>query len=335
MYDYNEITSVHLEISEACNAACPMCARFTNFGGQYSQYLTNTMMNFEKFKLIFDVEFVKQLQRINFCGTMGDPITAKDLIKQIAYLIDTNPNIKISIDTNGGLRSEDFWKNLGSSFQKNLRVVFSIDGLSDTNHIYRRNVQWNKLEKNFKIFIQAGGKAWWQFIRFKHNEHQVEEARQFANDCGFVSFQVKETNRFHLQSDSTYKYPVKDLKNSEIQYYLEPPSDFIPLVYEEPDLDNISIDCKVKKSKEVFISATGKVYPCCYLYTAPQKIVQNEDLITVSENRSIKDIIESGCFREIEKSWAIKSIAQGKNRKCAVTCGMKNLVKSTMLFNKK
>lgn len=39
-------------------------------------------------------------------------------------------------------------------------------------------------------------------------------------------------------------------------------------------------------------------------------------------------IFENRYFREIEKTWKIKSIAQGRNRKCAITCGMKNLVTS-------
>jgi MoaA/NifB/PqqE/SkfB family radical SAM enzyme len=328
MYNFEEITQVHLEVSEACNAACPMCARFTNYGGEYSPYLTNTIMNLDKFKLIFDINFVQQLKCINFCGTMGDPITSKDLLKQIAYLVEINPSIKINIDTNGGLRSKNWWQELGKYFQKNIKVTFSIDGLSDTNHIYRRNVNWDKLEKNFKSFISSGGNAEWQFIKFKHNEHQAEEARRLAKEWGFRTFQLKNSNRFNLQIDGTYNYPVKNLGSLDTNYYLEPPSNFVPLRYEEFDLDTIEIDCKVKKSKEIFISAASGIYPCCYLYTDIKRSSYELEKITVSETQSIKDIFESGYFREIEKTWEIKSISQGRNRKCAITCGMKNLVTS-------
>jgi MoaA/NifB/PqqE/SkfB family radical SAM enzyme len=41
MYDYTDIRTVHLEITEKCNAACPMCARNIN-GGEDNPWLQNS-----------------------------------------------------------------------------------------------------------------------------------------------------------------------------------------------------------------------------------------------------------------------------------------------------
>ena len=75
------------------------------------------------------------------------------------------------------------------------KAWFGIDGLEDTNHIYRRNVDWDRLQKNFRAYIKAGGDAGWQFIVFPWNEHQIEEARQRSLDEGFATFALVQTVR--------------------------------------------------------------------------------------------------------------------------------------------
>ena len=68
-------------------------------------------------------------------------------------------------------------KNLASIMRKPDKVIFAIDGLEDTNHLYRVNTNFNKIMENAKAFINAGGIARWDFIAFAHNEHQIEEAK--------------------------------------------------------------------------------------------------------------------------------------------------------------
>ena len=62
---------------------------------------------------------------------------------------------------------------------------FSIDGLKNTNELYRRKLEWEKLMRNASAFIEAGGVAYWDMLVFKHNEHQIEEVRQLAKNMGF------------------------------------------------------------------------------------------------------------------------------------------------------
>lgn len=62
--------------------------------------------------------------------------------------------------------------------------MFSIDSLKDTNSIYRVDSQWNKLMENASAYLKFGAKARWDFLVFKHNEHQVEQAQASAKIKG-------------------------------------------------------------------------------------------------------------------------------------------------------
>ena len=67
-------------------------------------------------------------------------------------------------------------------------VIFSVDGLSDTNHLYRQNVVWDNVERNMRVSFAAGGRARWDFIVFGHNEHQVDEAQRTSRELGCRTF---------------------------------------------------------------------------------------------------------------------------------------------------
>ena len=38
---------------------------------------------------------------------------------------------------------------------KKAAVIFSVDGLRDTNHLYRQGVNWDNVERNMQAFINA------------------------------------------------------------------------------------------------------------------------------------------------------------------------------------
>jgi hypothetical protein len=116
------------------------------------------------------VEIASNLTGINYCGNLGDPGTATDLIPVLRYFREQSPNIVQHVRTNGGMKGEKFWTEMGEFFRdqpppkddhlfNRAGVVFSVDGLSDTNHIYRRGVIWDKLFRNMKAYSNTGAKA--------------------------------------------------------------------------------------------------------------------------------------------------------------------------------
>lgn len=328
MYNLNQIKRVHLEISEICNAACPMCARFTGGGRTIVPYMNNDSISLEYFKQIFDLDFIEQNDKWIICGVLGDPCTAKDLIPILEHILKYNENARISVETNGGIRDTNWWKNLGSLLNSHHRsVVFSIDGLEDTNHLYRRNVQWNKLIDNLTAFTNAGGYAAWQFIRFSHNEHQVEDARQLAEQLNCAKFTVKNTNRFRKQHDDEYKFPVKQLGSNSVDYWLYPTTDFVPAKLDDKNLDSVHINCIAKERSEIYVNAKGEVYPCCYIFSDMKDNINDYKNVNnkVTDNNTLKDIVESNFFTSIEDSWS-KTLSNGRIKKCADICGVNNRV---------
>ena len=204
LYKYNDIKTLHLEVTDKCNAACPMCARNIN-GGEDNPQLPEVELSIADVETMFPVEFVKQLDRMYMCGNYGDPIAAKDTLEIFQYFRNHNPKMTLSLHTNGSAKSTEWWTQLATVLGPKGYVVFSVDGLEDTNHLYRQNTVFSKIMTNAQAFIDAGGRARWDYIVFAHNEHQVDEADALATKMGFEKFQFKKSARFFSNASGVTK----------------------------------------------------------------------------------------------------------------------------------
>jgi MoaA/NifB/PqqE/SkfB family radical SAM enzyme len=236
------IKILHIEPTDACNAACPQCARETdkNFNKNIVHQLT-----IEQIKQLIDEDLIGKLDKMFMCGTYGDPAAGKSNLDIYRYFREINPTITLGMNTNGGLRDVNWWTQLaGLLNQTKDYVVFSIDGLSDTNHIYRANVNWNKVIENAKAFIDAGGSAHWDMLVFDHNNHQVDQAESLAKKMGFKWFRAKVSKRFN-------SHPVD---------FLNPPKG-----WRDPIVTEGKISCQALIESSVYISAKGVIHPCCWV----------------------------------------------------------------------
>jgi len=175
MWTDENLVQIHIELTNACNAACPMCVRFHNNSPLIRPDMQTGQITLELFKKYFPDDILKQTRLILFCGVHGDPCVAKDTYEICKYIGETSPNTKIMMNTNGGMRTPEWWDKMGALFAKyksrEWLITFSIDGLEDTNHIYRRNVVWEKLEANVRAFTKHNPVSAWDYLIFKHNEH--------------------------------------------------------------------------------------------------------------------------------------------------------------------
>ena len=341
MYRYEDITTVHIEPTQLCNAACPQCDRNQN-GGWDNPYLTGADLTLADYHKIFSASFIRQLKTIFMCGNLGDPCVSKDSLEAFRYFRGINPRVWLSMNTNGGARDEEYWTELAKVFGKIGAVIFSIDGLEDTNHLYWQKVNWNSVMRNAKAFINAGGRARWDFIVFKHNEHQVEEAQQLSNDMGFEMFQFKKTGRFFSTASHKGKESHQAVnKKGELTQKLEKPKDKYvnkalhkekELVAKYGSMDNyykqVKIDCKVKKEKSIFITAEGMLMPCCWVggqmykwYWPPKHsdvwpFIDKQDLDV--KTNSLKEVMNGPFLKAIENSWEDES----RPKVCANKCGV-------------
>ncbi len=323
MYKFSNLESLHIELSSNCQAKCPMCAR-NHHGGMENPLLEVADIDLLLFKKIVPEEVLQQIHNITMCGNFGDPILNNDLIPIVRYISSTNPGIKIDIHTNGSARSVNWWKTLAEALPQNHLVQFGIDGLQGTHELYRIGTSFNKIIDNAKALIAAGGKARWNFITFKHNEHQLEEARALAQDIGFESFYEKQTSRF---IGNPY-FEVYD-KQGTVTHKLEQPTEQKLIFIDRKTVENYRqviksavVDCEVERLNSVYIDALGYVWPCCfvgavpYIHAKPEQLVYNYQQDSMSSfnkmlerfggmewfnlrNQSLKDAINSEQWQTI------------------------------------
>jgi MoaA/NifB/PqqE/SkfB family radical SAM enzyme len=357
MFSYYKTDEYQIEITSLCNAACPQCPR-NNFGEGINPYMPLTSISREVLDQTFPAELVQRLRQVFFCGSYGDPIAHTDFLDILKDFRRKSPTVWLYIHTNGGIRNPEWWAELARVLNGYGKIDFGIDGLSDTNHIYRKNVNWDKLMSNVQSFICAGGKAQWNYIVFAHNEHQVDEARQLSNDLGFENFLSRNTGRFfhHGRVEELDSWPNKD-------YPIYPPKkvDFrnksmLNLTNLKKEYSNIKeyfdsteIKCDALLGNKVIISAEGLVLPCNFfthnLYDARfrdasivpganslsfvngknqiESIVEYYGKENLNINhKSLEEIFSNDFWQHVVDSWT-KKLGEGRIFECAMTCGTK------------
>ena len=195
MYTFNELQYLDLEASSLCNALCAICNR-RYAGGQKVENMVETYITFDQFKDWFTSDFLKNLRGISLCGNYGDPMTNPELLDILRYTKDINPGIEITMNTNASGRTPAFWRELSEIINTNGHLTFSVDGLKNTNWIYRRGTKWDKIITAMESYASGPGISKWEFLVFKHNQHQVEEARHLAEKIGINKFYAKEAFGF-------------------------------------------------------------------------------------------------------------------------------------------
>tara|TARA_B100001971_G_C18214110_1_gene552688 strand:- start:521 stop:1648 length:1128 start_codon:yes stop_codon:yes gene_type:complete len=356
---FNDIHLLDIELSNRCNAACPMCAR--NIHG----YSINPRLQLDELTLDdiknIDKQYLDTLDTINISGNYGDPMICTEVVDIIKYFLK-NTNAMIILNTNGGLRKPELWHMLGLLHPDRLRMRFAIDGLEDTNHIYRINVKWDKVIENAKAFIDAGGYASWRFLLFKHNQHQVEEASVLAKKLGFKYFKSIVTHRWRDNN-----FPVLD-KHGKIMYNLTPTTvnkdeykkfdhrkdgtlrvtdkikskghGYLNKSYEKQSWKNFvneeekqpSLSCYASADNRIYIDANGYVFPCNntgyihgwanrYDYFADQIIEKlNQYTHTNIKNDNLSTILNGNWIKYIHETWQATTIKEGRFLMCSYTC---------------
>ena len=336
---YQKITNVQIEHSTICNAACPQCTRELK-PGDYS-WFEQTYIPTEFYETRIPQYAYDNLNSINFCGALGDACAAPNFLDVLRVVKRKNPKATIGVATNGGMKSPKWWAELATILNNNDHVIFGIDGLEDTNGIYRINVRWNNLINNLKAFIAAGGNAHWQFISFAHNEHQIKEAETFAYSLGVKKFFTWYNNRFVTEklmgissvgsNGEKLMPPIQEQEKHELLCKTT------PQVSDHQEWLEVAekgcINCEAKDRNEAYIDVNTHLLPCCYIAGAVFTREPGQehydgfyDLYNQHGGDQIKlskhdwdDVIASGFYKAIEDSWTQK-FGQGRLFVCSAIC---------------
>ena len=313
-----------------------------------SDYL-KTDLTLDQIKKIFDnVEL--DIKMIYYNGNFGDPCINTQVGDITEYFFKRFPKIQnIGVSTNGGMQKPEWWANLGKRFPNGKLIIdFCIDGLEDTNHLYRVGVPYNKAIDNARAFINAGGLANWRWVEFKHNQHQVDIAKKRSADFGFNMFIVNDQGRddgyvktgensFYLiepadHKNKDFKIPLPEIKNSDhIEYDKFMTSQGLGYYRDKEKSwqEKRTLNCHQHLDREmVYINSVGELYPCCYLGFNPKTYVLS------NQNKQLKEILSKfnnnllevdwntaiEWFTVIEEGWKKDSVKNGMVLGCILNC---------------
>ena len=209
--------SLEIELTTKCTIGCPACPRNNPFEKKEDWDVGHLDKNIVKSFADTSAE-----RSYLFVGCYGDPIYHPDFIEIIKYFVDNGK--RISVHTNGSFKTEKWWKELAainwsqkSAWGYEQKFTFSVDGLEDTNHLYRINSKWKSVIAGMKIMgaLPKDRRPCieWKFLVFPYNQHQVEEARALAMELGFDSFVPVTSERdidfYQTDTPELYEWPNK------------------------------------------------------------------------------------------------------------------------------
>ena len=282
------MVSFHIEPTSKCTLECPLCDR-TWF------YETFKKRNLHEINVDNIIKFVGVNANVALCGNNGDPIYHSKFLELCEKF--KNNNCSLHIHTNGSAKTKVWWKKLNNVLTKDDCITFAIDGLEDTNHLYRKNAKWKSIMNAVETLKERQFKMIWQFIPFKHNQHQILDAGNLSKKLGFDEFKLLESDRWlgkkDLMPDREY---VDNYYESQQQVLINP---------------EFSLDMQPKclkndlPSESLYVDAEGDFYPCCWIGTHRYKYkslfspkqkpfnIKDNTLNQILENNNVKNFFDS------------------------------------------
>ena len=199
---------INIDISNRCPLECMRCQRQTNFTleGRKVYGRDATMDEIRKLSDYFS--------SFNFCGQLSDPVHNEYFI-DILRLCKMK-NVDGVIHNASSLKSKE-WYIEAFQAHPDMRWVFGIDGLPKDSCLYRINQDGEKL---FDIMIESkkhlNTTPSWQYIIFKYNEKDIDEARELAKKNG-VNFNLTYSSKW-FSEDDPLRPKNKDYSRWSAQY---------------------------------------------------------------------------------------------------------------------
>lgn len=247
-----------IDTTSYCNLKCPLCPT-----GRGDMSRTRGFMTFENFKKIID-EIYEWIFVVDFYN-WGEPLLNKHIFSMIKYAHEKK--IKTRISTNMTIMNRKIAEQIVESGLDEL--IASIDGASDKTYSkYRVGGNFEKVMKNLKMLIDTKKemksktpKVIWQFIIFKHNENEIEDAIKIAEEIA-----VDEICFIPTRADMGKELAMKDEEKQKLF------SNFFPSKKYSRYIDGRKL---VKPKNCLFlwtqgvINWNGSVSGCCGIY--PEK----------------------------------------------------------------
>lgn len=314
-YLLETVKVLEIELTTFCNASCGACDRNIN-GGMLNDKMPLHHMALDTWQSIVTEQNLSNISTLTFDGNFGDASMHPNIIKMLDYLSNIKKELFIKVSSNGGARNTEFWKQLAIVLNKfsSHEMQFAVDGLSNTNHIYRRNVNWNKLIENIKAFNNSGGISTWRAIIFDHNKHEIYQMSKLAEQLGFYKFKTYRNRTSPIILDAYKDLPKGTLTSPSIDefernYKIIKHFNRMKIPY-EPSISFSDYSCPFAEEQTIVIEPDGKVWPCCFIQgntiTGHKKFPYDEWNVNNLNANSLEEILEQ--FRnKLYPAWKDRS----------------------------
>lgn len=242
--DRDKITSLEIDLIDACNLSCPLCNR-------------NRHISKDGYLVLEDWENIinnyPRTEHIYFIGTRSEHTLYPFFLELCSWI--KAKKIKITISTNGCTNKATWWARLQKILTKGDEVRFAIDGITqDIYEKYRVGGDLKRVLENHKMFKGGNNNDTMQYIEFEHNKN--EKIDKFSKK--FSKLRVINTSPSESgivpRNEYVRKYKSLDAIISANK--------------------NEKIDCETK-NKLVFINHNGDVSPCCH-YNENRTLIGNK-----------------------------------------------------------
>lgn len=231
---------LQLSLTTRCTANCKFCLRTTL--KKYYNFYETIDMDIEIAKKIMDYPF----DRIIVCANRGEALLHPNIDEILQYGKDQGRGIDFI--TNGFYKSESWWRNLAKNvFTPRDTVSFPLDGIGNEIHQKHRGTDFYIVLRNMEAFKNSGGNAFWKFIRFKHNQHQIQIAKDLARELGFP---------IYFMNSHTYTDGLEEPTDNEAKVWTS------ENIMEEKYSEDEFLHCK---SNVRYASCKGILFPCCFI----------------------------------------------------------------------
>ena len=291
------MVGLHVEATSRCTLLCPRCERTTFIDKFGKNNFSIDDINIDNFIKFIDLK----VDKVNFCGNIGDPIYHKNFLELIK--ITKTRSDSIYITTNGSRKNKSWWKELVSLLDERDELTFSVDGTPNNFTEYRINGDWESIRTGIDVCASSNVKTVWKYIPFSFNEDSIEYVRNLSANLGIDKFKLDISDRWN---DNDYLRP----KGNYIG-----PKDELQQKYKTNLLQEFTIDPECANNKMHYVSADGFYSPCCFSknYEFWYKSEWYKNKMTIKNNKL------SECIRRFEDFYA--TIQDSKPDYCLFNCG--------------
>ena len=201
---------MNFELWNECNEACLFCrsakGEIYNVSPRSSEPLAKGKLPIEVYKGIIDQVAPTLLMSIPYVN--GEPLLTKSIYEAIEF--STKKNVATMIASNGMILNEANGRKLLEAGLDFIKV--HISGFTQATHaIQHRKGDVEVIKKNIETFVQLNREGGYgclvmlDFIKYNHNAHEIEAAKEFARRLGIL-FNLRPGNPRFLEDTEPPQY---------------------------------------------------------------------------------------------------------------------------------